>query len=64
MEELKGKSYDINLVNEDKEYLCKKLELSITEFDAIMDTPPKTHNDYPNNKKLLEFIYNAYRKFF
>ena len=64
LEELKGKSYDINLVNEDKEYLCKKLELSITEFDAIMDTPPKTHNDYPNNKKLLEFIYNAYRKFF
>ncbi len=64
LEEIKGKSYDINLVTEDKEYLCKKLELSTTEFNAIMNAPPKTHNDYPNNKKLLEFIYNTYRKFF
>ena len=64
LDELVSKPYIDKQVEEDKEYFCKKLGISITEFDTIMNAPPKTHDDYPNNKKLLEFLYGVYRKFF
>ncbi len=64
IKELEPKPYNEKQVEEDKEYLCKKLGISLTDFDNMMKSPPKTHNDYPNNKKVLEFIYGAYRKFF
>jgi len=64
LDELVSKPYIDKRVEEDKEYFCKKLGISIPEFDTIMNVPPKSYKDYPNDKKLLEFLYGVYRKFF
>ncbi|MGB0525244.1 MAG: N-acetyl sugar amidotransferase [Flammeovirgaceae bacterium] len=62
LEELKTKPYDPVKIQQEKEYLCKKLELSLEQFDEIMNLPPKTYKDYPNNNDMIEFVYNTYRK--
>ncbi|MBI4929251.1 MAG: N-acetyl sugar amidotransferase [Bacteroidetes bacterium] len=59
--ELAKKPYDPGNVAKEKEYICKKLGITIDEFDAMMMLPPKTYKDYPNDKKKLEFIYKVYR---
>ncbi|MBI4945011.1 MAG: N-acetyl sugar amidotransferase [Bacteroidetes bacterium] len=61
--ELAKKSYDLIKTEEEKKYVCKKLDISLTEFNDIMSLPPKTYKDYPNSKRMLDFIYNVYRKF-
>jgi N-acetyl sugar amidotransferase len=61
MAELINKPYDPIKAEEEKEYVCKKLGLSISEFEEIMNLSPKTYKDYPNDRKKLEFIYNIYR---
>jgi len=62
LEELKKPSFNAEKVQEEKVYLCKKLGINMDEFDKILQSPPKSYKDYPNNKKFLEFIYNLYRK--
>jgi N-acetyl sugar amidotransferase len=62
LEVLKKKPYDPQKVDEEKEYVCKKLSISVEELNHIINLPPKTYRDYPNNKRVLEFIYNMYRK--
>ncbi len=62
LEELKKLSYDKDKANEEKAYLCKKLGIKEEEFNQILEAPPKSYKDYPNNKKFLEFIYDLYRK--
>lgn len=57
-----NRPYDIHSLEEDKKYICKKLEISIEELNTILNQPPKMFFNYPNNKKLLEFIYKIYRK--
>lgn len=64
LEILQNPSFDIQKVNEDKEYICSKLQISIQEFDAMMQQPPKLYTDYPNAEKRLEWIYKMYRKLF
>lgn len=62
LEELKNPPYDPSKVEEEKAYLCKKLGIKSEEFEAILKAEPKSYKDYPNNKAMLEFIYNLYRK--
>jgi len=62
LEELTRKPYDDVKIEQEKEYLCKKLDIPRAEFDAIMAAPPKSYRDYPNGKKFLETLYDAYRK--
>ncbi len=62
IELLKSKSYDPIIAQQEKEYVAKKLGITLTDFNLIMDTPPKTYKDYPNDKKMLEFLYNLYWK--
>lgn len=62
LNELPKKPYDPIKTEEEKKYVCKKLDISLQEFNEIINLPPKTYKDYPNNKKLLQFIYNIYRK--
>jgi N-acetyl sugar amidotransferase len=48
-------------LNEDVEYVIKKLNLTQAEFDRIVAAPRKSHNDYPNNAFLwrgLPFAVN------
>ena len=62
LEELAKKPYDEKKVQEDIVYVSKKLGISVSEFDTIMNAPPKTYLDYPNDEKRLEFIYRMYKK--
>ncbi len=62
--ELKNKPYNVSSIKEEKEYICKKLNLTLDEFSNIMSLPVKSFKDYPNNQKKLEFIYHVYKKYF
>ncbi len=64
LNELMKKSWEPAKVEEEEIYICKKLGISLPEFKEIMAAPPKSHRDYPNDEKLLEFIYGLYRKNF
>jgi len=64
LKELEKLPYDPEKAEIEKKYLCKKLGLSLDEFEEIMKLPPKIYRDYPNNEKRLEKYYNLYRKMF
>jgi N-acetyl sugar amidotransferase len=64
LEQLKGKPYNPIKVEEEKQYIAKKLSISIDEFERIIKLPPKWYWDYPNDDKRLGFIYDTYRKIF
>lgn len=63
MQLLSEKLYDATKIKDDIEYVSKKLGITVDEFHAIMNRPPKTYNDYPNSRKKLELIYKTYRYF-
>lgn len=58
------KPYDIKKTNEDKKYIAKKFGISIDEFENYLKLTPKTYIDFPNNKKLIDFCYYLYNKYF
>lgn len=62
IEELKKSPFNIENVKSEKDYLAKKLDISIADFENILKLPPKTYRDYPNNEKLLNYIYSTYKK--
>lgn len=62
LEEMKKETYPSDLLQQDKEYVVKKLGLTQKEFDDIMATPPKSYKEYPNNEDFLKFVYNTYYK--
>jgi len=62
--ELNNPPYDPIKAEEEKEYICKKLDISTEEFNDIMNMPPKSFRNYPNSKEMLEFIYRVYRKIY
>ena len=41
-------------MQEDKEYIAKKLGISVEEFDQIIEGPNKTYADYKNSFWLIE----------
>ena len=42
---------------QDRDYILKKLDITIKEWNFIMQAPCKTEDDYKNNKKLIKFLY-------
>lgn len=64
LKQLEKPPYNDESVKKETEYLCKKFDISTDEFNEILSRPVKTYRDYPNNEKLLTFIYNTYRKVF
>lgn len=64
LEELKTKPYDAVKIEDEKQYIAKKLQISNDEFEKILSLPPKWYWDYPNDKKKLGFIYDTYRKLY
>lgn len=56
--------YKEEKAQKEKEYVAKKLGISLEEMDRIIDLEPKWYTDYPNDEKKLSFIYNSYRKLF
>ena len=64
LNELKNKPFEPEKAKIEKEYICKKLDITIREFDDIMNLPVKSYRDYPNDQKKLDYIYRIYRKYF
>src|SRR3990167_8783845 len=62
LEEMKKDTYPPELLAEDKEYVIKKLGMNAEEFEAILNAPPKSYKEYPNDEKRLKFIYKVYNK--
>lgn len=54
LELLKKPSYDPDLMEQDKEYIAKKLGISTEEFDEIISGENKTPLDYKNSMWLLK----------
>ena len=64
LELLQQPIYNPDEVEREKKFVAKKLDISPAELEEIIQLPPKTYRDYPNNEKKLEFFYNLYRKYF
>lgn len=64
IKQLKTKPLDLSKTEEEKQYISKKLGISMEEFRRILNLPAKWYWDYPNDEKKLGFIYNTYRKLF
>jgi N-acetyl sugar amidotransferase len=64
VEELKKKPYDPEKIEAEKEYVAKKLGITLKEFEEILNSPPKSYKDYPNNEKKLKFVYGVYKRYF
>ena len=52
LEELQLPPVDPKTIEDDREYLLKKFNITSEEFDKIMRLPVKTILDYPNNHRL------------
>lgn len=52
LDELQNPPASEEMLVNDKEYVMKKLGLSIEEFESIMNSPNKTYIDYPNSDNL------------
>jgi N-acetyl sugar amidotransferase len=63
VETLKTPPFDPARVREEKVYVAKKFGIPANELEEILAAPPRTHRDYPNNERLLEFLYGIYRRF-
>jgi hypothetical protein len=63
LEKLEELPYDPETIQDEKAYVARKLGVSSEEFEEIIALPPKSYRDYPNNERLLDFIYGMYRRF-
>ncbi|MBA3705222.1 MAG: N-acetyl sugar amidotransferase, partial [Bacteroidetes bacterium] len=64
LKELEKPPYDESKAQLEKEYIAKKLGISLDEFEKIIHSPAKWYRHYPNNEKWLSFIYDTYRRLF
>ncbi len=53
LEEMDKVDYPVELQEQDKQYVIKKLGISAEEFGQIMQMPPKSFWDYPSYKRIL-----------
>ena len=60
--EMSKERYPKDLLEQDKDYVMKKLGLDQIDFESVLNAPPKSYKDYPNDEKRLKFIYGVYNK--
>lgn len=53
--------YDPEELAHDKNYVAKKLGITVAELDCLIELPNKTYRDYPNSENMLNFIRNIKR---
>lgn len=56
--------YDEEKAKLDIKYISKKYGISEDEMNNILNSPPKTYVDFPNNKNNIQSVYNLYRNLF
>lgn len=64
LENLKPLPYNESKINEDKKYISKKFGITELQLEEYLKAPPKTYINFPNNKKMVDFIYKTYKSFF
>jgi N-acetyl sugar amidotransferase len=62
LEVLKTDLYDLNKLTIDRDFFCKKLGLTLDEFDSLMKCKPIAHSNYPSYLDLYKRI-SKYRNF-
>ena len=60
--ELEKPLYAEKELKSDIEYLIKKWGITIDQFNEILNSPPKSHNDYPTGDKLIQLALKFKRK--
>ena len=60
--QIQAQTYDAALQLEDEQYFQKKLDLSETQFNNVMNSPNKTFLDYPNNGRI--FLLDENNKYY
>jgi len=64
LRQLKELPYNPEKIEDDKSFIAKKYNISKDDLNMYLALPPKTYKDFPNQKKLITFVYNVYRKLF
>jgi N-acetyl sugar amidotransferase len=64
LNELEKPLYNEQEVASQKQYIAKKIGISIEEIQEIVDLPGKYYYMYPNDEKKLTFLYKLYKKYF
>jgi N-acetyl sugar amidotransferase len=64
VEILKSMPYEPAKVEEEKQYISKKLGVAAEGLEKIIRLDPKWYWEYPNDDRKLTFIYNTYRTLF
>ena len=62
LEILKTVPYNDDEVRVEKEFIAKKLGITVAEFEDIIALPPKWYFEFPNNEKQLGRLYDTYRR--
>ncbi len=62
LKELEQDPYPPKMQQEDKEYIAKKLGISTTEFERMIDGPNKTFEDYKNSWGMIQIGTMILRK--
>ena len=52
---------DAELVRQDLEYVAKKLEMTVADFEAMMAEPVRSYRDYPNDDEFIETLKRSVR---
>lgn len=56
LEQVELVDYDPQLIQQDRDFFLKKLNLTAAEFDEIMHTPPRSFRDYKNSYGFVQFL--------
>jgi len=54
LEKLKRPVYDQHLLEQDLEFVTKKLGFNLSEFSKYISAPPKSHYDYKSDDKMID----------
>lgn len=66
IKELNKPLYDLDDLDDDITYFCKKLGISIEEYNEIMQRAPVKYSNFPNqevSKKVLKYLFGFVNKF-
>lgn len=66
LEELRLPTDNPERVAEDKEFVAKKIGITVAEFDAIMAQPPRHYSEYPNEEwlhRIKDRAWNIVKRF-
>lgn len=53
---MKKPPYDENRISQDKEYVCKKLDITESEFEELMNLPVKSYRDYKTYSSITQSL--------